>query len=97
MENQAGDINLAMMLDGNAVAGVLQEIFAEEMTGCPSECATCGNTGELGTLKAFTQAPGIILRCSICGNIVLRIAVTPRAIYLDARGAKYIRLERRNK
>ena len=94
MENQISDVNMEMMLDGNAVAGVLQEIFAEEMTDCPSECATCGNRGPLGTLKAFTQNPGIILRCSICGNIVLRIAVTPDAIYLDARGARYIRLAR---
>jgi hypothetical protein len=38
---------------------------------------------------------GVVLRCPYCGAIVLRVAVTPRAIYLDARGAVYLRLERK--
>jgi len=45
-------------------------------------------------LLAFTQGPGIVLRCSGCENIVIRIVQTPDAIYLDARGAVYLRLNR---
>ena len=41
--------------------------------------------GEIGTLLAFTQGPGIVLRCSGCENVVIRIVQTPEAIYLDAR------------
>jgi uncharacterized protein DUF6510 len=88
------DINRELMLDANATAGLLQEIFGTEMTASPTECANCGNEGEIGELLAFTQGPGIILRCSTCENVVLRIVQTPEAIYLDARGAVYLRLAR---
>jgi hypothetical protein len=86
------DINRELMLDANATAGLLFEIFGVEMTASPTECANCGNEAEIGTLLAFTQGPGIILRCSACENVVLRIVQTPDAIYLDARGAVYLRL-----
>jgi hypothetical protein len=88
------DINRELMLDANATAGLLFEIFGVEMTASPTECAHCGNEGELGALLAFTQGPGIVLRCSACEQVVLRIVQTPDAILLDARGAVYLRLSR---
>jgi hypothetical protein len=92
MESAQADINSEMMLDGNAVAGVLREIFGVEMTASPTECANCGREGELATLLAFTQAPGIVLRCPACEAVMLRIVQTKDAIYLDARGVVYLRL-----
>ena len=94
MESTQADMDRALMLDGNAAGGLLQEIFAEEMTASPTECANCGREGELGALLAFTQAPGVVLRCPACLQVVLRIVQTPDAIYLDARGAVYLRLAR---
>ena len=91
---ETGDMNRELMLDANAIAGVLYEIFGVEMTASPTECAHCGNEGEIGTLLAFTQGPGIVLRCSTCENVVLRIVRTPEAVYLDARGAVFLRLAR---
>jgi hypothetical protein len=88
------DITGELMLDGNAAAGVLQEIFALEMTASPTECANCGREGELGSLMAFTQSPGIVLRCPACEQVLIRIVRTPDATYLDARGAVYLRLQR---
>ena len=93
-EETINDMNRELMLDANAVAGVFQEIFGVEMTAAPTECASCGAEGEVGTLLAFTQAPGIVLRCPACENVMLRITRTPDAIYLDARGAVYLRLAR---
>jgi hypothetical protein len=88
------DMNRKLMLDANATAGLLYEIFGAEMTASPTECAHCGREGEIGTLLAFTQGPGIVLRCSSCENVVIRIVQTPEAIYLDARGAVYVRIGR---
>jgi hypothetical protein len=88
------DPTRSLMLDGNAVAGTLYEIFSVEMTTSLAECGSCGKQGELATLLAFTQAPGIVLRCPACENVVLRIVQTPQATYLDARGAMFIRIER---
>ena len=88
------DINRELMLDANATAGLLYEIFGTEITASPTECANCGNQGEIGALLAFTQGPGIVLRCSGCEQVVLRITQLPNEILLDARGAVYIRLAR---
>jgi hypothetical protein len=88
------DVNRSLMLDGNALAGVLQEIFSMEMTASPTECAHCGYEGEMGALLAFVCSPGLVLRCPVCENVILRIVQTPGAIYLDARGAAFLRLAR---
>jgi hypothetical protein len=86
------DINHELMLDANATAGLLHEIFGVDMTAEPMECANCGREGEVGALLAFTRGPGVVLRCSGCEQVVLRIVQTSEATYLDARGAVYLRL-----
>ncbi len=92
--NPIFDLNRELMLDGNAVAGLLSTIFATEMTTSLAECASCGRRGELGTLFAFTQAPGAVLRCPACKNVVLRIVETPEAFYIDARGSVFLKIEK---
>lgn len=89
------DRDLALMLDGNAVAGLLDEIFGVDLTASPCACAHCGREGAVATLLTFNQAPGVVLRCPACENVVLRIVQTPDAFYLDARGTLFLRLERR--
>ena len=86
------DINHELMLDANGVAGLLFEVFGTEMTAEKTECAYCGNEARMGTLLAFTQGPGIVLRCSACENVMIRIVQTPESTFLDARGAVYLRL-----
>ncbi|HLE51835.1 MAG TPA: DUF6510 family protein [Anaerolineales bacterium] len=95
MDKEPMDLNQMLILDGNAAAGLLEEIFAAEMTASPTECAHCGRQGEVATLVAFTYSPGLVLRCPACENVMIRIVETPEAVYIDARGAAYLRLERR--
>jgi ribosomal protein L24E len=84
------DVNRALMLDGNAVAGTLREIFTMEMTVSVAECASCGCGCQVGSLWAFVRGPGIVLRSPKCENIMLRVTRTPDRVYLDARGAAYL-------
>jgi len=37
-----------LMLDGNAIAGLLQEVFAAEMTTAIGICGDCGAAGPVG-------------------------------------------------
>ena len=82
-------------LDGNAVAGALAAAFGVEMTEVPQRCAHCGTVSVLAELRAYVRAPGTVLRCRVCGGVVLRMVETPEATYVDARGAAYLRFERR--
>ena len=86
------DINRKLMLDANGVAGFLYEIFGMDMTAEPTECVHCGKEGEMGELLAFTHGPGVVLRCSACENVMIRIVRAPDAIYLDTRGTAYLRI-----
>ncbi len=95
MDEPEGDVGRELMLDGNAVGGLLHDMFAREMTVAPAECASCGTESPMGRLLAFTQAPGVVLRCPGCNAIVLRVVMTSSAIHLDARGAASITLHRR--
>jgi len=82
-----------MTLDANAVAGMLMEVFGTEMTVVASRCAHCGNRAMVGTLRAYTRAPGVVLRCSICSEVVMRVMRRADGGFLvDVRGATYLRM-----
>jgi hypothetical protein len=82
------------MLDGNALGGALSAAFGADMTAVPSKCAHCGTVNVVGTLRAYVDAPGAILRCPTCGGVVIRLVETTEATYVDARGAAYLRFTR---
>jgi Family of unknown function (DUF6510) len=66
-----------MMLDGNAVAGALGEIFITEMTNARILCDGCGSVEPIGGEPAFVQAPGVVLRCVNCGDALLVMTSRP--------------------
>jgi hypothetical protein len=94
MHDDEADMNTALMLDGNAVAGELQLIFGRDMTMAVTRCSACEADTEMGALMAFTRGPGAVLRCPSCEAAIVRIVETPAAYYVDTRGAAYVRLER---
>jgi hypothetical protein len=77
--------NADLTLDGNAVAGVLVEVFGDDLTAAMGTCPDCGRRAELATCRAYTHAPGIVLRCSVCDGVPLRIARTPGGYRSEAR------------
>ena len=80
-------------LDANAVAGILHEVFGTEMTASASRCGHCGNRAMVGTLRVYDRdGPGIVMRCSTCSEIVIRLMRRADGSYLvDAQGAAYLR------
>ena len=62
----------ALMLDGNAIAGLLREVFAVEMTTAIATCGNCGATEAVGAIHVFRGA-GIVLRCPHCDNPLMTI------------------------
>jgi Family of unknown function (DUF6510) len=66
-------------LDGNAIGGMLHEIFGTEMTTAVGTCATCGARAMLAETLVYLSAPGAIVRCRICTS-VLMVAVRREAM-----------------
>jgi hypothetical protein len=94
MRDDDGDMNTALMVDGNAVAGELQQIFGRDMTMALTKCYACGVDSMLGALMAFTRGPGAVLRCPACQATILRFVESPSAYYVEVRGAAYMRFGR---
>ena len=92
MDKGETDMNTALMVDGNAVAGQLAQIFGRDMTMAIARCAGCARDAEMGALMAFMRGPGVVLRCPACQAAIARIVETPTAIYLEARGAAFLRM-----
>jgi hypothetical protein len=61
-----------LMLDGNAIGGLLQQVFATEMTTAIGTCGKCGAAEPVGAMHVFRGA-GFLLRCPHCDNALLTI------------------------
>ena len=88
-------LDRALVLDANAVAGLLEVIFGVEMTASPTVCAHCGRAGEVGTLVAFIHAPGVVLRCPTCEQVQMRLVrISERGgqYWIDLRGTSLLRI-----
>jgi len=83
----------ATALDGNVAAGILAHIFYPEMTIAATSCAHCGAVRQLGELVAYVHAPGVILRCSSCDAVLLRVMQNRNRMWLDMRGVSLLQLE----
>jgi Family of unknown function (DUF6510) len=61
-------------LDGNAIAGLMQQVFGSEMTTATTVCRYCGATRALAELVVYLEAPGTVVRCRTCGGILMVFA-----------------------
>ena len=60
----------AQWLDGNALGGLLQELFSAEMTAAPHTCQSCGTQRPVAAHRVYLCA-GTVLRCPVCDQIAL--------------------------
>jgi hypothetical protein len=75
-----------MKLDGNAIAGLLREIFTMEMTTALSTCCGCGKVHAMGRVDVYLNAPGAVVRCPACEQVLMRIVHGGGRYWVDLRG-----------
>ena len=76
----------AATLDGNAIAGLLVDVFGTEMTTATGTCASCGTSAQLAELAVYVRAPGTIARCRNCESIVMVLVTIHEVTCVDVRG-----------
>jgi len=79
-------------LDGNAIGGLLGELFGAEMTIAVSTCDGCGQIDVVAELAVYTRAPGVVVRCPGCDNVLMRVVRTRERYLLDLRGTRSLEL-----
>jgi len=77
-----------LKLDGNAIAGLLREIFTVEMTNAKSTCAGCGKVHAVGLVHVYLNAPGAVMRCPACEQVLMRIVHSEGRYWLDLTGIR---------
>ena len=61
-------------LDGNAIAGLLSDVFSAEMTTAEGTCANCGARGPVAETVVYLRAPGTVVRCRSCSSVMMVFA-----------------------
>jgi hypothetical protein len=81
-----------LVLDGNAVAGLLAEVFGTEVTTALGTCAGCGATDRMGAVRVY-RAAGFVLRCAQCEAVLAKLVTDGSRAWLDLRGLRNLALE----
>ena len=58
-------------VDGNAIGGLLLEVFGTEMTNAATVCGSCGAAGPVAELVVYLRAPGTVVRCRSCDSVLM--------------------------
>jgi hypothetical protein len=75
-------------LDGNAIGGLLREVFAMEMTAARGTCAACGAVNEVGRVHVYVHAPGTVVRCPDCEQVLMRVVRGNGRYWVDMTGVR---------
>jgi hypothetical protein len=79
-------------LDGNTLGGLLDDVFAFEITTAQCTCEGCGAVRDVGALHVYADAPGVVVRCPGCEDVMLRFARDDdtQRVWLDMRGVRVL-------
>jgi hypothetical protein len=78
--------------DGNALAGPLHVLLCVEVSTAIGRCTNCGRTAPMAEVRVFDHAPGVVARCPVCDQVLLRLVRDPDRAWLDLRGLSYLQL-----
>jgi len=81
-----------LKLDGNAAAGLLQQIFAVEVTTATGTCDGCGAVAAVAELVVYSRGPGTVLRCPHCESVLMKVVTDGARFWVDVRGIRTLEL-----
>jgi hypothetical protein len=79
-------------LDGNALGGVLADVFGRDVTGGEAGCRACGAHNPVGALMAYNRAPGSVLSCPGCGAVLLVVVQRPGGFRMTFDGLRSLEI-----
>jgi hypothetical protein len=80
-----------LRLDGNAIGGLLLELFGADLTAAASSCGSCRAREEVARLDVYLGA-GIVVRCRHCEAVLIRIVRGRDRTWLDLSGTGSLEL-----
>ena len=80
-------------LDGNAIAGLLVQVFGAELTTAIGECAGCGARAPVAETAAYVRIPGTVVRCRSCDGVLMVLVTVRGTTCVDLGGLVALELE----
>ena len=74
------------VLDGNAIGGLLMEVFGTEMTTAVGTCANCDAVGQVAEFAVYMPGLGTVVRCRSCGSVLMVFTEVRRVTCVDLMG-----------
>lgn len=74
------------VVDGNAIGGMLIELFSTEMTTAAGTCGACGTTGQVAEMAVYQPGLGTVVRCRVCDNVLMVFVEVRGVTCVDLRG-----------
>jgi hypothetical protein len=71
--------------DGNGAAGMLQQLFAPEVTSAVRICQSCRVARPIGAHRSYAGA-GMVLRCPECGDLAATVVQREGGYAVSVRG-----------
>ena len=79
-----------MPYDGNAIAGLLEDVLGDDMTASACVCGECGQRGVLADVAVYLGVPGTVGRCRSCDNVLLVITERHGTSCVDLTGFSHL-------
>ncbi len=73
-------------LDGNAIGGLLFDVFGGEMTTATGTCGSCHARVTVAEFVVYLRAPGTVARCRSCGSVLMVVTARGGRSCVDLRG-----------
>jgi Family of unknown function (DUF6510) len=73
-------------VDGNAIGGLLHEVFGTDMTAVASVCGGCGADRPVAELAVYAHAPGTVVRCPSCDSVLMVFVKVHDRVCVDLLG-----------
>jgi hypothetical protein len=81
----------AFVLDGNAAASFLLEIFGHNLPTAQIQCEACRYSGAVASSRLYGASMGALLGCAHYDGILMRAVHTPHNCWLEMTGAHYLK------
>lgn len=73
-------------LDGNAIGGLLFDVFGADLTAATGECASCGARRPLAEAEVYLRRPGTVVRCRSCHGVLMVLVAVRGTTCVERRG-----------
>jgi len=81
-------------VDGNAIAGLMADVFSFDATTATARCVNCGTVAMLATAMVYLDAMGAVVRCPGCDAVLATIVQGDDRVWISMPGVSALEVSK---